>query len=170
MNEETKEETNENTKTSNQQQAQQQFEIQKIYLKDVSLETPNSPMIFTQQWKPEINLQINTAASQLAENVHEVVITLTVTAKQDDKVAYLVEVQQAGIFGLQGFSKEQMGPMLGAYCPNVLFAYGREAVDSLVSKGGFPQLMLKPVNFDALYLQHVKAQQAQKAEPNQTSH
>ena len=154
----------EETNASNQPQSnQQQFEIQKIYVKDVSLETPHSPMIFTQQWKPEVNLQINTATSQLAENVHEVVLTLTVTAKQGDKTAYLVEVQQAGIFGLKNFNKEQIGPMLGAYCPNILFAYGREVVDSLVSKAGFPQLMLKPVNFDALYVQHVQAQQKQGA-------
>ncbi|HXH02951.1 MAG TPA: protein-export chaperone SecB [Candidatus Competibacteraceae bacterium] len=140
---------------------QPQFEIQKLYLKDASLETPNSPFVFTQQWQPEISLQLATQTSQVADDLHEVVLRLTVTAKLGDKTAYLVEVQQAGLFTLLNFPTEQMGPMLGAYCPNILFAYAREAVDNLVAKGGFPALALKPVNFDALYLQHLQAQQVQ---------
>lgn len=133
----------------------QQLEIQKVYLKDVSLETPNSPMIFAsqQQWQPEIQVQLNNNATQIAENVHEVVLSLTVTAKSGDKTAYLVEIQQAGIFTLKGFNPQQMGPVLGAFCPNILYPFAREAVASLVNKGGFPPLLLNPVNFDALYLQ-----------------
>ena len=142
---------------------QQQFDIQKIYLKDASLETPNSPHIFKEQWSPEIKLQINTSTSSLSETTYEVVLNLTVTAELGEKTAFLVEVQQAGIFFLKGFPNDQMGPMLGAFCPSILFPYAREAIDALVIKGGFPPLMVKPVNFDALYLQHVQARQTQEA-------
>ena len=143
---------------------QQQFEIQKIYLKDVSLETPNSPLIFTEQWKPEINLQLNNTSTPLADNVYDVVLTLTVTAKLGEKTAYLAEIQQAGIFTLKGFADEQLGPMLGAFCPNILFPFAREAVASLVQKGGFPPLLLNPVNFDALYFQHMQTQQDKQSQ------
>lgn len=149
-----------NAGQANPQQPQQQFEIQKIYLKDVSVETPNSPLIFTEQWKPEVNLQLNHASKAVAEHVHEVVLTLTVTAKQGEKTAYLVEIQQAGIFGLRGFSDDQLGAMLGAYCPNMLFPYAREAISSLIQKSGFPPLLLNPVNFDVLYMQQLARQKA----------
>lgn len=149
-------------------QAQQQFEIQKIYLKDVSLEVPHSPGIFTQQWKPEINLQINTTSSPIAENVYNVVLTLTVTAKLAEKTAYLIEVQQAGIFTIKGFSNDHMGPMLGAFCPNILFPFSREAIASLVQKSGFPPLLLNPVNFDAIYLQQIEAQKKAQHGPEKT--
>jgi preprotein translocase subunit SecB len=140
----------------------QQLDIQKIYLRDVSLETPNSPRVFAEQWNPQIKLQINTGTEALTEMLREVVLTLTVTASLGDKTAFLVEVQQAGIFALQGFAEEQLGAILGAFCPGILFPYAREAVDSMVVKAGFPPLMLKPVNFDALYLQHRQAQQDQQ--------
>lgn len=138
----------------------QQLEIQKVYLKDVSLETPNSPMIFTEPWKPEINVQFNSNASPVTDNVHEVVLTLTITARMGDKTAYLAEVHQAGIFVLKGFDPQQLGPVLGAFCPNVLYPFAREAIASLVGKGGFPPLLLSPVNFEALYLQRLQAQKA----------
>lgn len=143
---------------------QQQFEIQKVYLKDVSLEVPNSPSIFTEQWKPEINLQINTSSSQIAENIYNVTLTLTVTAKLGEKTAYLVEIQQSGIFTIKGFPNDHLGAMLGAFCPNILFPFGREAIASLVQKSGFPPLVLNPVNFDALYLQQLEAKK--KAQQN----
>lgn len=143
----------------------QKVEIQRVYLKDVSLETPNSPQIFSErQWQPAVNLQINSASAVLSENVHEVVLKLTVTAKLGDKTAYLVEIQQAGVFLLGGFPKEKLGPVLGAFCPNILFPFAREAIASLVSKGGFPPLLLNPVNFDALYLQHLQAKNQQTPE------
>lgn len=135
-------------------QGKQQFALQKIYLKDTSFETPNSPAIFTEKWEPEVNIEIHTSGKQLAEGVHEVVLALTVTATQGDKTAYLVEVHQAGIFTVKGFELEEMGRMLGSYCPNILFPYVREAVSDIVARGGFPQLLLTPVNFDALYAQH----------------
>lgn len=145
------------------EQAQQQFSIQKIYIKDVSFESPNAPDVFTAgEWKPEVNVQLNTEVKAHASNMHEVTLTVTVTAKQQDKTAFLVEVKQAGLFQLVGFEQEQMGGMLGAYCPETLFPYAREAISDLVSKGGFPQLLLSPVNFNALYMQH-QQQQAQAA-------
>jgi preprotein translocase subunit SecB len=149
------------------QQDQRQFGIQRIYLKDVSFETPNSPDIFRQEWKPENNLNINSAVKPINDNAYEVVLTLTLTTKLGDKTAYLIEVQQAGIFTLQGFSDQEKAPMLGAYCPNVLFAYAREVITDLASKGSFPQMILQPVNFDALFMQHqqelAKRAKAEKA-------
>lgn len=138
----------------------QQFAIQKIYLKDVSLESPNSPKVFTDgEWKPEINVQINTANESLGNDLYEVVLTITVTAKQGESTAFLVEVKQAGVFTMSGFPEENMAGMLGAYCPETLFPYAREAISELVGKGGFPQLLLAPVNFNALYAQQVQQQQ-----------
>ncbi len=130
-----------------------QFAIQKIYVKDLSFEAPNSPQIFLEKWTPEINLQLRSMTTQQAEDVHEIVLTLTITAKQGDRTGYLIEVQQAGIFTIKGFNDNDMKLMLGSYCPNILFPFGREVVSDLVSKGGFPQLLLAPVNFDALYAQ-----------------
>jgi len=144
-----------------EQANQQQFSIQKIYLKDVSFESPNSPAVFSGEWKPEVNVQLNTEIKGLENNMHEVTLSVTVTARQQDKTAFLVEVKQAGLFQLAGFEQEQLGGMLGAYCPETLFPYAREAISDLVSKGGFPQLLLSPVNFNALYMQH--QQQAQAA-------
>ena len=148
-----------------QQEPQQRFQIQKIYIKDVSLETPNSPAIFQQQqsWKPRIDVQVRVDSNPLDDAVHEVVIVLTVTATQDDKTAFLVEVQQAGIFTVLNFPESQRGPMLGAYCPNILFPYAREAIDGLLLKAGFPPLQLAPVNFDALYMQRNQAAQEKQS-------
>jgi preprotein translocase subunit SecB len=144
--------------------AEQQFALQKIYVKDLSFETPNSPGIFTTEWKPEVNVQLDTHGSRLAEDVHEVVLRITVTAKlPEDKVAYLIEVQQAGIFTLKGFGNNELAAMLGSYCPTVLFPYAREVISDLVIKGGFPQMLLAPVNFDAIYRDHIKRLQEQQA-------
>lgn len=145
-----------------------QFALQKIYLKDCSLETPNSPDVFTTgQWNPEMDLQLNSTARAIGDDgLHEVVLSVTVTAKAGDKTAYLVEVQQAGIFHLSGFEDAERAPMLGAFCPNILFPYAREAISDLVGKAGFPQLLLAPVNFDAVFAQH-QQQQAQAAAQSQ---
>ena len=147
-----------------------QFAIQKVYLKDMSFETPNSPVIFTQEWKPDINLQLTSSAHSLNEEVREVVLSLTVTAKLGDKTAYLAEVQQAGIFTIKGFAEEEVGPLLGSYCPNMLYPFAREAVSDLVGKGGFPQLLLAPINFDALYAQRAQEIRAQVQDPGQPAH
>ena len=150
-------ENTENTAAASE--AEQQFTIQKIYIKDVSFESPNAPAVFTEEWKPESNLELNTNAKKLEDNVYEVVLSLTVTVKNNDKVAHLVEIQQCGIFSVAGFSDQDMSHMLGCFCPNILFPYAREAVSDLVTRGGFPQLLLAPVNFDALYAQHLQQMQ-----------
>jgi preprotein translocase subunit SecB len=137
--------------------AEKEFSIQKVYIKDISFETPNSPAVFTQKWEPNVNLELSTAGRALAEGVHEVVLSLTVTAKLGDKTAYLVEAQQAGVFTIRGFTEQELAPMLGSFCPNILFPFAREAISDLVAKGGFPQLLLAPVNFDALFAQHMQS-------------
>ena len=150
-----------------------QFSIQRIYLKDLSLEAPNSPQSFTQEWQPEINLEMNTQSQELGEDVYEVVLTLTVTAKNDGETAFLIEAQQAGIFVVSGMEEAETHHALGAFCPNILFPYARETIDSLVVKASFPALMLAPVNFDALFAQQLeKLQQEAGAEeaPESTAH
>ena len=143
-----------------------EFAIVRIYVKDVSFETPNSPRIFTQEFKPQLNVQLNTAVERIEEDLYEVVLNITVTSKQGEKTGFLVEVQQAGLFSVKGFDEEQKGAMLGAYCPNTLFPFARETISGLVNKGGFPPLMLAPINFDAMYAESAaeKAKQAASAE------
>jgi len=144
-----------------QQVPEKQFSIQKIYTKDLSFETPSSPKIFTEKWEPTVDLNLSTQIQPLEQSLYEVALTITITVKSADAIAYLVEVNQAGIFTLSGFTDEEMGPMLGSFCPNILFPYAREAVSDLVAKGGFPQLLLAPVNFDALYAQQLQYAQQQ---------
>jgi preprotein translocase subunit SecB len=150
------------------QQAERQFNLQKIYIKDVSFETPHSPEVFTLKWEPKVEFNLASNAQQLQEGLFEVSLTVTLTVKIEDKTAYLVEVCQAGIFHAAGFSEQEFGHLLGSYCPSVLFPYAREAVSDLVIKGGFPPMLLAPVNFDALYMQHL--QQAQQQAESATSH
>ena len=147
----------------------QQFAIQKIYLKDVSFESPNSPQAFTDgEWKPQINVQINSSHQAIADDTYEVLLNITVTAKHNENTAFLVEVKQAGIFTLSGFPEENLGGMLGAYCPETLFPYAREAVSEFISKGGFPQLLLAPVNFNALYSQQMQQQSEAQSDQGAT--
>jgi len=129
------------------------FALQRIYIKDSSFESPKSPDCFRGQWQPKVNLELNSSNKTIEEGLYEVILQLTITAKieEDDEVVYLTEVQQAGIFHIQGLSEVALKQTLGSFCPSVLFPYAREAVDSLVIKGSFPALMLAPVNFDALY-------------------
>ncbi|NCA69401.1 MAG: protein-export chaperone SecB [Sphingobacteriia bacterium] len=138
--------------TSNGQQ--RQFAIQRIYIKDVSFESPNAPDIFRGEWNPTHELNLGTKVNKLQEGIFEVTLSVTVVAKVGEKTAFLVEIQQAGIFAMSGFSEQELGPMLGAYCPAILFPYAREVISDLVVKGSFPQLVLQHVNFDALYAQH----------------
>ncbi|MCP5207682.1 MAG: protein-export chaperone SecB [Hahellaceae bacterium] len=147
-----------------QQQAQPQFALQRIYVKDISFESPNAPTIFQGEWKPQVNLDLNTNSSKVSDNQYEVVVSLTVTAKVGDKTAFIVEIQQAGIFLLSGIEGAQLGQTLGAFCPNILFPYAREAIDSLISRGSFPALMLAPVNFDAIYAEAMRRKQEEKPE------
>ncbi|WP_369601343.1 protein-export chaperone SecB [Hahella sp. SMD15-11] len=136
------------------------FALQRLYLKDLSFESPNSPLIFQTEWQPQVGMDLNTNNTQLSDNQWEVVLTLTITAKLGDKTAFLVEVQQAGIFLIDGLAPQQLAHTLGAFCPNILFPYAREAIDSVVIKGSFPALMLQPINFDAIYAEAIQKQQA----------
>ena len=143
----------------------QQFAIQKIYLKDVSFESPNSPQAFTDsEWKPQINVQINSSHQAITDDTYEVLLSVTVTAKHNEKTAFLAEIKQAGVFTMSGFPQENLAGMLGAYCPETLFPFAREAVSELISKGGFPQLLLAPVNFNALYSQQMQQQSEAQAD------
>ena len=141
----------------------QQFTIQKIYLKDSSVETPGVPEVFTRSGKPEARVELNTRRSTVGEGLHEVVLTVTVTATVDEKTAYLCEVHQAGLFTVAGFEENATDQLLGAYCPGVLFPYAREAVSDLTGKAGFPPMTLSPVNFDALYARQ-RQREAEAAE------
>jgi preprotein translocase subunit SecB len=138
-----------------------QFAIQRIYVKDISFEAPNSPAIFRKDWQPEVKLDLDTRSEKLDDSTFEVVLSLTVTATIGEETAFLCEVQQGGIFSVPAVSDAQMAHMLAAFCPNILFPYAREAVSSLVNRGTFPQLNLAPVNFDALFAQYVQQRQAE---------
>lgn len=146
---------------------EQRFAIEKIYIKDASLESPNSPAIFTSKWEPEINLQLESASIKVDDNVYQVVLTITVTAKIGEKNAYLVELQQAGIFSLHGFN--ELGHLLSSYCPSVLYPYACEAIYSMISKAGFPPLYLVPINFDTMWAKK-QMEQAQTAEATAATH
>lgn len=148
------------------QAAQQQFVTQRIYTKDISFESPMTPNVFRQEWKPAVNVDLNTKSSRFdEEGNHEVVLTLTITAKLEEQTAFLVEVQQAGIFFVAGFEGEGLRQLLATVAPTILFPYAREAIDNLVVKGGFPPLMIAPVNFDALFRQAMQQQAADGSEP-----
>lgn len=137
-----------------------QFALQRIYVKDLSFEAPKSPEIFREDWSPNIELDLSTSQRVLDGEFHEVVLTVTVTAKSGEDIAFIAEVQQAGIFLIQGLDAGSKGHTLGAFCPSLLFPYARETLDSLVVRGSFPALMLAPVNFDALYAQELQRMQA----------
>ncbi|HSS66008.1 MAG TPA: protein-export chaperone SecB [Gammaproteobacteria bacterium] len=132
-----------------------EFTIKKIYCKDVSFETPNSPAIFRSEWKPDAELQLRTEAREVSPGEYEVVLMVTVTLSVGENTAFLAEVNHAGIFGITGLNSDQMGRTLGSYCPSILFPYSREMVSELVIRGGFPPFILAPVNFDALYRKHL---------------
>jgi len=154
-----------------EQAPEQQFVMQRIYTKDISFESPATPGVFRKQWQPKINIDLNTKSDKIDEdNNYEVVLTITVTAKVDDETAFLVEVQQSGIFFVKGFEGDVLRRLLGTTAPNILFPYARESIDTLVVKGGFPALMLAPVNFDALYQQALNQAQAQAAAAPESTH
>ena len=135
------------------QASEAQFMIQRVYIKNLSFETTNTPAIFQQKWEPELSLDLNTQHTKLDEGFYEVSLTVTATVKNQGTTAFLVEVQQAGIFTIQGPQPEQLDHLLGSFCPNILFPFAREAITSEVIRGSFPQLVLAPINFDALYAQ-----------------
>jgi len=150
-----------NQEASNQEQQQAQFQLQKLYVKDVSFELPNAPQIFQEDGQVEIKLNLSQKVENLAENVHEVNLTVTVTANLDGKTAYLAEVQQAGIFALTGLNEQARHAALNTLCPHTLFPYARRVITDLVADGGFPPLVLQPINFDQIYAQRLREAQEQ---------
>ena len=142
-----------------------QLSLQKVYIKDASFEAPGAPHIFQDTNQPQIQLNLAQQVGPLAENVYEVVLTVTVTCKLADKTAYLAEVQQAGVFGLSGFDNQNRDVILATYCPNVLFPYARQIVSDLVSNGGFPPFLMQPINFEALYAEQMR-RRAEGATPD----
>ncbi|HEX7340998.1 MAG TPA: protein-export chaperone SecB [Rhodanobacteraceae bacterium] len=155
------------------QNEQPQMMLQKIYVKDSSFEAPNAPQIFQDigetQAEPQVQLNVAQEQSELAEGIHEVVLTLTLTCTVGERTAYLAEVHQAGIFGVTGFSAEDQAGVLGSYCPNLLFPYARQVISSLVLEGGFPPFLLQPLNFDALYAEQLRRRTEGEAAPTLNS-
>ena len=147
----------------NNQQARLELAIQRIYTKDISFETPNSPKVFSGDWQPKMDLNIASETNKLDEHLYEVVLKVTVTVTSGEQTAFLAEVHQAGIFAIKGIEESQMAPVFGIACPNILFPYARETVSDLVNRGSFPQLILTPINFEALYAQQMQQQQAKAA-------
>ncbi len=149
-----------------EQTAEKRLTITKIYLKDFSFESPQTPGIFRQnEWKPQTNLNLRSTHNPVDGDLHEIVLTITVEAKEGDKTCFLIELQQAGIFEIAGYEGEELKAIIGSFCPNILFPYARESIASLIQKGGFPEFVLQPINFDALYMQAQQqaAQQAMEA-------
>ena len=128
----------------------QNFSIARIFTKDLSLESPKAPQIFEKDWNPTLNLEIDVINEKLDGDLYEVILKLGVTVKTDEEMAFLIEIQQAGVFVVQGFDKKTVDHILGSMCPNILFTYARETVDSLAVRATFPAPMLAPINFDAL--------------------
>ena len=149
-----------------EQATEKQLAINKIYIKDLSFESPQSPAIFTSSdWNPQTNLNLRSTHNALEDDAHEVVLTITIEAKEGDKSLFLVELQQAGIFQIAGYEGDELATIVGSFCPNILFPYARESIATMVQKGGFPEFVLQPINFDALYMQ-AKQQQAEGAAPD----
>ena len=147
--------------------AGKQIGISKIYVKDFSFESPKAPDVFRSgEWSPhtDLNLRSSHKAVEGDEKLHEVVLTITVEAKQEEQTMFLAEVQQAGLFQIDGYSEEEFKAIVGSFCPNILFPYAREAIASTVQRGGFPEFVLQPINFDALYMQSRQAAAQQQAE------
>jgi preprotein translocase subunit SecB len=142
---------------------QKQLLLQKIYVKDLSFESPKAPMVFTTNVSPQTQLNVRSSAQQVAQDTQEVTLTITVEAKDNNATLFLAEVAQSGIFLIQGYTAEEQAIIVGSFCPNTLYPFAREAVSDLVSKGGFPPLLLQPLNFDAIYAQAVQERAARGA-------
>ena len=153
------------------QTPEKRLSVVKIYVKDFSFESPQSPNIFNaKEWAPNTNLNLRSSHSLVDDKFHEVVLTITVEAreKESDKTIFLVELQQAGVFDISGYEKEEMGVLIGSFCPGVLYPYAREAIAGIIQKGGFPEFVLQPINFDALYQQSLQQLQAEAASAAET--
>ncbi|MGI9203276.1 MAG: protein-export chaperone SecB [Woeseiaceae bacterium] len=149
---------------SDEKAPERQLAIQKVYVKDFSFESPHTPQVFAKtDWSPKTDLNLRSSHSSISDNTHEVVLAVTVEAKEDDKTMFLVELHQAGIFHMSGYGEEEMKALVGSFCPNILFPYAREAIASMISRGGFPEFVLQPINFDALYAQGIAQAEARAA-------
>ena len=140
------------------------FTVEKIYVKDVSFEAPGAPQVFGEQGQPQLQMNLNQSVQRINDNAYEVTLGITLTCTANDKSLYVVEVKQAGVFGLAGFEAAQLDGMLGTHCPNVLYPYARQLISSLVQSGGFPPFFLQPINFDALYAEGLRQRAAKQAE------
>lgn len=153
---------------NDEQAVDKQLAIQKVYVKDFSFESPQAPRVFSKtDWAPKTDLNLRSAHTSIGDNNHEVVLTITVEAKEEDQTIFLVELHQAGIFLITGYAEDEMKALVGSFCPNILFPYAREAIANVISKGGFPEFLLQPINFDALYAQGMAQAAAQAAEANE---
>ena len=141
------------------------FKIEKIYVKDLSLELPHAPQVFLQTESPQLEVQVHSDANQFADGLFQVVVTVTVTARAGDKTLFLAEAAQAGIFSVRGVPAADLDPLLGIACPNILYPYVRETISDLVTRGGFPPVLLAPVSFEAIYAQRQQAAAAGAAQP-----
>lgn len=145
-----------------QNAVEKQVSIQKVYIKDFSFESPHTPQVFRKtDWEPKTNLNLRSSHTSGSDNTHEVVLTLTIEAKDGDDSIFLIELHQAGLFLIAGYTEDEFKAVVGSFCPNILFPYARETISSIVSKGGFPEFVLQPINFDALYAHGVAQAQAQ---------
>lgn len=147
-----------------------QFTVEKIYVRDVSFESPKAPQIFNEQAQPQLNMSLNQRVQRVGENAYEVVLQITLTCTLGEgNTVYVAEVQQAGVFGLIGFEANVLDAMLGTQCPNVLYPYARQLLGELIQAGGFPPFLLQPINFDALYAEGLRQRAAQgQGESNET--
>jgi preprotein translocase subunit SecB len=136
--------------------AAKQLLLQKIYVKDLSFESPKAPAVFTTNASPQTQISIRTGSQTVAQNTFEVTLTLTVEAKEQDATIFLIEIAQAGIFYIEGYNAEEQGVLIGTFCPNTLYPFAREAIADVIGRGGFPQFLLQPINFDGLYAQAVQ--------------
>jgi preprotein translocase subunit SecB len=147
-----------------EQNEQPVFGIEKLYVKDLSLEVPNAPQIYLEREAPQVEIQLGTSGSGVGDGAYEVVLTVTVTATLEDKTVFLVEVGQAGIFRIMNVPNEQIEPLIAVACPNILFPFAREAVSDAVTRAGFQPIVLQPVNFEAMYMQRLQQQAAAPTE------
>lgn len=154
-----------NTQSANQNEMPV-FNIEKLYVRDASIEVPNAPAIYTERTTPQINVELGNAAQQVQEGIFDVSIKVTVTAKIEDKTAFLVEVTQSGIFAVRNVPQENMEPILAVACPNILFPYAREAISDMVTRAGFMPVLLNPINFEALYMQRQQQEAEAAGAPN----
>ncbi|HAG92912.1 MAG: protein-export chaperone SecB [Pseudomonadales bacterium] len=152
------------------QQPEQQFQLQRIFLKDLSYEAPKTPQLFKEQWKPEVNLEVNNTASEIESGIYEVVLKVTVTVKNGENTAFIAEVAQAGLFLLQGVEGIQKEAILKGVCANILFPYARETISDVVARGTFPQFLLQPINFEAAFAENLRKQQEQAKQGAQPTH